>query len=203
MYSAHYRLDSHAALHSWPKTQDGSHNVIINNFTRNLPFPLTRCKSLARDMSTSREIETEATSASSPNWEHYPTIGVGSLTLIALTFGGRSTTVVNIIIEVLYVESRLTIKLVFAVDGEKIEIMASVVHSLDEHGIPRFEDLPLQKGDPPHSAWGLYGKNDELGTLNRLTNERVMEAAKAEIQTGVRLVFLCVCFACLELSASL
>jgi hypothetical protein len=68
--------------------------------------------------------------------------------------------------------------------------MASTAYSLNGNGIPRFEDLPLGKGDPLHSAWGLYGKNDELGTLNRLTGERVVEAAKAEIQSGVRLVIL-------------
>jgi hypothetical protein len=71
--------------------------------------------------------------------------------------------------------------------------MASVRHNLNEYGIPRFEDLPLQNSDPPHSAWGLYGKNDELGTLNRLTDERVVAAARTEIQSGVRSVFLCVC----------
>jgi hypothetical protein len=64
--------------------------------------------------------------------------------------------------------------------------------ALNENGIPRFEDLPLQKGDPPHSAWGLYGRNDELGTLNRLTDERVVAAAKSEIHSGVRLVIICV-----------
>lgn len=49
---------------------------------------------------------------------------------------------------------------------------------------PRFVDLPLNPSDPPHSAWGLYGADDELGTLNLLTPERKQEAAK-EIQTGV------------------
>ncbi|KAI9750304.1 MAG: hypothetical protein M4579_006524 [Chaenotheca gracillima] len=49
--------------------------------------------------------------------------------------------------------------------------------------LPKFSDLPLNKGDPPHSAWGLYGKDDQLGTLNRLTNEVVL-AAKDEIKTG-------------------
>ena len=52
---------------------------------------------------------------------------------------------------------------------------------------PKFSELPLNKGDPPHSAWGLYGKDDELGTLNRLTPEVVVEAAK-EIQSGIRYV---------------
>jgi hypothetical protein len=70
-------------------------------------------------------------------------------------------------------------------------IMVSTAHKLNENGIPGFEDLPLREGDPHHSAWGLYGKNDELGTLNRLTDARVVEAAKAEIQSGIRLVVLC------------
>lgn len=52
--------------------------------------------------------------------------------------------------------------------------------------IPKFSDLPLKKGDPHHSAWGLYGKNDQLGTLNRLTDEIVRDAAKSEIQSGKR-----------------
>ncbi|KAL1650215.1 hypothetical protein SLS58_001026 [Diplodia intermedia] len=49
--------------------------------------------------------------------------------------------------------------------------------------IPKFSDLPLRQGDPPHSAWGLYGDDDELGFLNRLTEGVVLEAAQ-EIKTG-------------------
>lgn len=59
---------------------------------------------------------------------------------------------------------------------------------LNENGIPSFDDLPLREGDPHHSAWGLYGDNDELGTLNRLTDERVAAAAKNEIHKGIRYV---------------
>ena len=51
--------------------------------------------------------------------------------------------------------------------------------------LPRFEDLPLRKDDPPLSAWGLYGDHDQLGFLNRLTDATVLQASK-EIQTGVR-----------------
>ncbi len=54
--------------------------------------------------------------------------------------------------------------------------------------LPKFTDLPLRKGDPPHSAWGLYGKDDQLGTLNRLTDDVVLKAAKEEIQSGKRSV---------------
>ncbi|MCJ1254541.1 hypothetical protein MMC24_002356 [Lignoscripta atroalba] len=53
--------------------------------------------------------------------------------------------------------------------------------------LPKFSDLPLNPGDPPHSAWGLYGKDDQLGTLNRLTDDLVLQAAKEEIQSGARI----------------
>ena len=52
--------------------------------------------------------------------------------------------------------------------------------------LPKFSDLPLRKGDPPYSAWGLYGPRDELGTLNRLTDELVAKVASEEIKSGVR-----------------
>jgi hypothetical protein len=61
-------------------------------------------------------------------------------------------------------------------------------HKTTPNDIPAFEDLPLRKGDPHHSAWGLYGENDELGTLNRLTGERVVEAVREEVRCGVRCV---------------
>lgn len=51
---------------------------------------------------------------------------------------------------------------------------------------PGFKDLPLREGDPPWSAWGLYGPDDQLGTLNLLTPDVVVEAAK-EIRTGSRI----------------
>ncbi|KAL2372293.1 hypothetical protein RJZ57_003235, partial [Blastomyces gilchristii] len=50
--------------------------------------------------------------------------------------------------------------------------------------LPKFTDVPLNKGDPPFSAWGLYGKDDQLGCLNRQTDTIVVEAVK-EIKTGV------------------
>lgn len=52
--------------------------------------------------------------------------------------------------------------------------------------LPKFSELPYTKGDPLYSAWGLYGKDDQLGMLNRLTNEIVVAAARDEIRTGVR-----------------
>ncbi|KAI4598949.1 hypothetical protein KJ359_002364 [Pestalotiopsis sp. 9143b] len=62
---------------------------------------------------------------------------------------------------------------------------AEIKHN--KNGIPEFDDLPLRKTDPRRSAWGLYGDKDELGFLNRLTDERVAAAAKSEIQTGRRI----------------
>ncbi|KAK7750581.1 hypothetical protein SLS62_007428 [Diatrype stigma] len=58
---------------------------------------------------------------------------------------------------------------------------------VNANGIPEYEDLPLRKSDPHHSAWGLYGDKDELGMLNRLTDERVAAAAKNEIKSGQRI----------------
>jgi hypothetical protein len=50
---------------------------------------------------------------------------------------------------------------------------------------PPFSDLPLDKHGPPKNAWGLYGKDDELGALNMITPDTVKAAAK-EIQIGER-----------------
>lgn len=51
---------------------------------------------------------------------------------------------------------------------------------------PPFESLPLREGDPPFSAWGLYGADDQIGALNLLTSENTLAAAQSEIRTGVR-----------------
>lgn len=51
-----------------------------------------------------------------------------------------------------------------------------------------FSSLPLSKDYPDAklNAWGLYGDKDELGFLNRQTDEIVAAAAASEIKTGVR-----------------
>ncbi|KAH7141054.1 hypothetical protein EDB81DRAFT_870257 [Dactylonectria macrodidyma] len=51
---------------------------------------------------------------------------------------------------------------------------------------PPFDSLPLQKGRPDGNAWGLYGADDECGTLNLLTPDTVAEAASREIRDSVR-----------------
>ncbi len=44
--------------------------------------------------------------------------------------------------------------------------------------LPSFDELPLKPGYPPHSAWGLFGDDDQVGTLNLLTPERVAAASR-------------------------
>jgi hypothetical protein len=43
--------------------------------------------------------------------------------------------------------------------------------------LPRFDELPVRPDAPPRSDWGLWGDDDELGTLNLLTPERIVSAA--------------------------
>lgn len=57
---------------------------------------------------------------------------------------------------------------------------------LNANGVPDFDALPLREGVPRLAAWGLYGDKDELGFLNRLTDERVAAAAREEIRSGKR-----------------
>ncbi|KAL1854819.1 hypothetical protein Daus18300_011335 [Diaporthe australafricana] len=51
---------------------------------------------------------------------------------------------------------------------------------------PEFHELPLNTGDPPYSAWGLWGAGDKLGSLNYLTDEVVLKTIKEEVITGER-----------------
>ncbi len=49
--------------------------------------------------------------------------------------------------------------------------------------LPTFDELPVKPDYPPHSAWGVFGDDDQIGTLNLLTPERVAGAARL-IQQG-------------------
>ncbi|KAJ5711278.1 hypothetical protein N7488_005434 [Penicillium malachiteum] len=51
---------------------------------------------------------------------------------------------------------------------------------------PVFDDLPLQKDGPHGNAWGLWGPDDQIGTLNHLTDVIVAEAANEQIKSGKR-----------------
>jgi hypothetical protein len=50
-----------------------------------------------------------------------------------------------------------------------------------------FDALPLDKSGPHGNAWGLWGPDDQLGTLNHLVDGRVRQAARECIQTGLRI----------------
>ncbi len=43
--------------------------------------------------------------------------------------------------------------------------------------LPRYRDLPTDRTPPDRSAWGLFGDDDEVGTINLLTPEKVQKAA--------------------------
>jgi kynurenine formamidase len=45
-------------------------------------------------------------------------------------------------------------------------------------GVPRFDELPVRDGAPPSSSWGVFGADDDLGTLNFLSQDHVRQAAK-------------------------
>jgi kynurenine formamidase len=49
--------------------------------------------------------------------------------------------------------------------------------------IPSYDDLPVRKGAPAGAAWGVFGDDDEVGTINLLTPERVI-AAVSSIRSG-------------------
>ena len=42
-----------------------------------------------------------------------------------------------------------------------------------ETRLPRYKDLPIDPSKPPRSAWGVFGEDDQVGTMNLLTPERV------------------------------
>lgn len=44
--------------------------------------------------------------------------------------------------------------------------------------LPTFAELPINPDYPPHSAWGVFGTDDQIGTLNLLTPERTAAAAR-------------------------
>ena len=43
--------------------------------------------------------------------------------------------------------------------------------------LPSYRQLPVRPDGPPGSSWGLWGEDDQLGTLNLLTDERTQRAA--------------------------
>jgi kynurenine formamidase len=54
---------------------------------------------------------------------------------------------------------------------------------LDLNKIPKFDELPVKRGAPPESSWGVFGDDDEAGCINFLTPQGVVEAARL-VQSG-------------------
>lgn len=50
-------------------------------------------------------------------------------------------------------------------------------------GLPRYDELPVDPSRPPRSSWGVWGDDDELGTLNLLTDAATLQAA-ASVRRG-------------------
>jgi kynurenine formamidase len=42
--------------------------------------------------------------------------------------------------------------------------------------LPRYDELPIRPDLPPRSAWGVWGDDDQLGSINLLTPERALRA---------------------------
>jgi kynurenine formamidase len=55
--------------------------------------------------------------------------------------------------------------------------------SAPRENLPSYDQLPVRAGAPAGSAWGVFGDQDEVGTINLLTPARV-RAAKDSIKSG-------------------
>ncbi|MGH7932746.1 MAG: cyclase family protein, partial [Candidatus Binataceae bacterium] len=64
-------------------------------------------------------------------------------------------------------------------------VSAPVPYRAPAPDLPRYDELPIRPGAPAGSAWGVFGDDDQLGTINLLTPERVREAAGSIIEGRV------------------
>jgi kynurenine formamidase len=60
---------------------------------------------------------------------------------------------------------------------------ASIVRPPSGPKIPGYNELPVRAGAPDGAAWGVFGDDDEVGTINLMTPDRVVDAASS-IQSG-------------------
>ncbi|KAJ5820370.1 hypothetical protein N7474_005961 [Penicillium riverlandense] len=71
--------------------------------------------------------------------------------------------------------------------GENGNLAVMSTYHLSDSGStftrPHFDQLPLQPHHPKGSAWGLWGTDDERGTLNLVTAE-VVRSASLEVSCG-------------------
>ncbi len=76
---------------------------------------------------------------------------------------------------------RAAVRKVGEVAARATQAMAAAVAPSPK--IPSYDDLPVRAGAPAGAAWGVFGDDDEVGTINLLTPERVIAAA-ASIRSG-------------------
>ncbi len=55
---------------------------------------------------------------------------------------------------------------------------ADAMAKIDLNKVPRFAELPIKPDKPKESSWGVFGDDDELGCLNFLTPQGVIDAAR-------------------------
>jgi len=65
-------------------------------------------------------------------------------------------------------------------------LSCNVANVTDDLVIPAFDSLPRLPGNGVQHAWDVWGRGDNLGTLNRLTGP-VVAAASSCVRTGMRI----------------
>lgn len=85
------------------------------------------------------------------------------------------------------IQQRFKRRGVWAFDGLPALPTISQTETMASNDYPKFSDLPLQKDGPHGNAWGLWGSDDQLGTLNLLTDDVIAKAAAENILTGQRI----------------
>ncbi|KAF7777723.1 hypothetical protein Agabi119p4_3795 [Agaricus bisporus var. burnettii] len=66
---------------------------------------------------------------------------------------------------------------------DRLKNVASQLLQPNATNLPQFDDLPNYKNFSG-CAWGIWGSDDDLGTVNLLTDEVVQKAAAEEIRNG-------------------
>jgi len=59
----------------------------------------------------------------------------------------------------------------------------AVAHKVAGPKLPSYNELPIRAGAPQGAAWGVFGDDDEVGTINLMTPDRVVAAASS-IRSG-------------------
>src|SRR5579884_4029167 len=62
--------------------------------------------------------------------------------------------------------------------GQHTSISRGAMARIDFARIPKFSELPIKPGAPPQSNWGVFGDDDQIGCLNFLTPQGIVEAAR-------------------------